>query len=192
MSEHGSQQRILVVGGVPACGCTTLATGLARLVGTTGNRTRAGRILVDGGSGPPERLATLARSAGVLVLVATPDPAALIDTYALLKLLTRGGYRARTGLVVSLVRRRSHARRAYARFAETAQRFLGLCVEDFGYVRWDPRLGEPAALRELAGPAPDREVARLCYQRIAQRITGAWPERRRPAGFWPQVAALFL
>lgn len=153
-------------------------TGLDLLLGPSGWRSLAGldgealerlareiAILAGGydaalfdlpaGIGP--RTLRLARLARRVLLVATPEPTALTDCYALLKvgLVDHPGL----GLVVNMAEARSDGLEAARTLATTARRFLDRELPLVGIVRRDPRVADaiarqrPLLARHPAAPA---------------------------------------
>ena len=93
------------------------------------------------------------------MLVTWPDPAALVDSYALLKVLRQRNPVLALSLIANGVESESEAERLHARVDAAAQRFLGRGVELQGWVPRDPNVSEasagqvPICLRQPASPA---------------------------------------
>src|ERR1043166_5368348 len=118
----------------------TLVTQLSRL------ESSADVILLDCGAGISQNVRAFARAADELLLVATPQPTAVADAYALIKLLSMTGQVPRTRLVMNQIESRREGEQAALRFNETAERFLGLRILIAGQILRDASL--PAAIRQ--------------------------------------------
>jgi flagellar biosynthesis protein FlhG len=100
------------------------------------------RVLIDLGAGIGETVMTLAAEADDVLVVLTPDPAALTDAYAFVKLaLKRTGGRA-PALVVNMAASAPEARRAAEALTNSARTFLKISPAYLGFVPNDMRVVE--------------------------------------------------
>lgn len=100
------------------------------------------RVLIDLGAGIGDTVMTLAAEADDVVVVLTPDPAALTDAYAFLKLvLKRTGGRT-PSLLVNMASGAAEARRAAETLTNSAQTFLKVSPAYLGFVPSDLRVVE--------------------------------------------------
>jgi len=100
------------------------------------------RVLIDLGAGIGETVLTLAAEADDVVVVLTPDPAALTDAYAFIKLvLKRTGGRA-PALVVNMAASAPEARRTAEALTNSARTFLKTSPAYLGFVPNDLRVVE--------------------------------------------------
>ena len=99
-------------------------------------------IIVDCGAGISSQVLNFAYAADATLVITTPEPTAITDAYALIKVLTRGGYRRELSLVVNQAIDHLDARRTYLRIANVARRFLGARINDGGHVPADANLAK--------------------------------------------------
>jgi flagellar biosynthesis protein FlhG len=100
------------------------------------------RVIVDLGAGIGEPVLTLAAGADDVVTVMTPDPAALTDAYAFIKLvLKRTGGRA-PGLIVNEASNAAEAKRTADALITSARSFLKSEPAYLGFVPSDMRVVE--------------------------------------------------
>lgn len=159
---------------------------------------RADVILIDTGAGISPNVLTFTQAADHVLVVTTPEPTAITDAYAVVKVITRRDGRdardnreardARIGrgmremsatndnparrisLVVNQARTPAEARQVYDRIANVARQFLGTEVGDAGFVPLDDAV--PAAVRRRTPfvlAAPRSEAAQ-CVHRVAARL----------------------
>ncbi len=149
-------------------------------------------LLIDCGAGVSRTIISFALASDLLLLTTTPEPTALADAYAALKLLSNQGFAGRAGVVVNMVRNLAEARHVAGRLARVAQQFLGLSVEHVGEVPLDRHV--PQAVRQRAPLAVryPRCAASLCISRICDRIAPASLGRVPAGGVWSRMASLFL
>jgi flagellar biosynthesis protein FlhG len=149
-------------------------------------------VIVDCSADVTGAAASFALACDQLVLVTTPEPTAVADSYATLKLLFQGGFCAQAGVVVNMARREAEAVEASRRLQRVAQQFLGLSLNNLGWIPFDRHV--VTAVRDqhpfvtgYPGCAASAGVARVA--RRLQLVGGQW---RGPVGVWGRVASLFF
>jgi len=111
-------------------------------------------VLVDTAAGAGEGVRAFLRAADRVLVVATPEPAAVTDAYALVKLLRAEG-QAELGLAVNMARSEREGRRVAERVAQVARRYLEAELELLGSVPFDWQVAAAArARRPLLAAAP--------------------------------------
>ncbi len=128
-------------------------------------------LLLDTPAGISPQVLRLLRLADRVLLVAWPEPASLVDAYALIKLLNARRPTPALGVIVNGARDRHEATRVHARLRTACSHFLGFGLELEGWILRDEsvpiaaRNQRPVILSEPNSPA-SRGFARLA-QRIA-------------------------
>ena len=155
-----------------------------RLVRALGDlEAHADIILIDTGAGISPNVLSFTRAADHVLVVTTPEPTAITDAYAVVKVLHRdnqaaekaaapgssGGER-RISLFVNQVRAPGEGKVVYDRIAKVARQFLGVSVYDAGHLVADECV--PAAVRArtpfvLASPS---SRASHCITQLAMRL----------------------
>lgn len=146
-------------------------------------------ILVDAGTGLDERITDLLSLADRAMVLTTPDPHAITDTYSLLHQAAVRGHRFRAHLVLNLVEGADEARSISEKMKFAAERYLDAQVEILGHVPRD-RAAEQAVRRQrlFVEEAP-RAGASQALRTLAQRLLGEEPpdageSDERVAGKW--------
>jgi len=140
-------------------------------------------IVVDVGAGIGRQVTNLLAIADETLLVTNPEPAALLDAYALLKVLVEGERRPDLHVVINRARSDAEARDAYQRVRQAAGHFLNLDPELVAIVPDDDAVVRCArARRPLIEAAPSSRAARA-LRGLAARLSGA------PAEAGGEVAA---
>lgn len=145
-------------------------------------------IVVDTAAGISPDVVHVAAAADMVLVVTTPEPPALTDSYAVTKILDRGGYPGGISLLVNMVSGRHEARATYGRLAGVARQFLGRTVFDAGYVPADPKVGESVRRREPVVLAHPRCPASRCLAALATKLAGGAGLVGKPVGFFSKVA----
>ena len=137
-------------------------------------------LLVDTAAGISSNVLYFTAAAAEALIVITPEPTALTDAYALVKVLAARHGRREFLVVVNMAAGPADAEAAFARLARVAERFLRVRLEYHGYVPYDDAL--PRAVRQqqpvvLAAPGTP---ASLALVELARRLIGRPPAR--PSG----------
>jgi flagellar biosynthesis protein FlhG len=127
-------------------------------------------VLLDAGNRPDPTTEKFWQAADRILVVATPDTAAIIDAYALIKLLAGSRSRLPIQTLVNLAATSETADNVHGRIARACQRFLGVELATAGHVPEDPlasaagRRGEPFVIAAASGHA------RPYLERIAREM----------------------
>lgn len=81
-------------------------------------------IVVDTGAGISSSVISFCLASDHVLVVATPEVTAMADAYGMIKVLVRRGYQGPISIVVNMANNVEEGKRAYARIAYAARRFL--------------------------------------------------------------------
>ncbi len=132
-------------------------------------------LLVDTAAGISPNVLYFAAAATEVLIVVTPEPTALTDAYALVKLLATRHGRSEFLVTVNMAAGPGDAEAAFRRLARVAERFLRVRLEYLGYVPHDDAV--PRAVRDqrpvvLGTPATPSSQA---LTRLARRLLARPP-----------------
>jgi flagellar biosynthesis protein FlhG len=147
-------------------------------------RTMYDFIVIDTASGISDNVIETLRVAEQVLLVTSLDPAALVDGYALAKVLWKTSASAEIGLIVNGVRDGIEARLAFRQLDLAAARFLGQHLQYFGFIPDDPAVRESLLIqRPIVDHLPQAPASR-CFRMLAARLAslGSGPRGMRLAG----------
>src|SRR6266513_2764157 len=102
-------------------------------------------ILVDTGAGISPNVLSFTRAADHVMVVTTPEPTAITDAYAMVKVLSRDSAERRVSLLVNQAQSAAEAKAVHDRIAHVAKQFLKVSVLEAGYVLADEQV--PLAVR---------------------------------------------
>jgi flagellar biosynthesis protein FlhG len=139
-------------------------------------------LLFDTASGISDNVFDVIGLTDYAVVVTSNDPAAVVDAYAVLKLINATDPGKPFGLVVNAVRDAEEATLVFRQIALATERFLGRALRNDGHVLEDRAIRDAglAQTTVIGGDAPGPAVH--CIRRIASRLA-AW--RPSGAGPWP-------
>lgn len=125
------------------------------------------------------------------ILVLTPDPTAMTDAYALIKVLSRDYHRQSFHLLLNQVKGEAEARQVYEHLARVASHFLNLNLEYLGGVPHDPAVSKGVRDQAPFIKNSPRSRAALTISRYAGHLLG-WASRNpmRQTGLKAEVNGL--
>jgi flagellar biosynthesis protein FlhG len=176
------------------------ASGLARMADLTdGDRQRiihalgeleqqADIILIDTGAGISPNVLAFTRAADSVLVVTTPEPTAITDAYAVVKVISKDQHSQRSvSLLVNQCRNANEGRVVYERIASVARRFLNVVVLDAGYVLSDPAVQNAVRNRTPFTVAAPRSCASQCLTQLAMRLAEGVTATGEGGGFFNRM-----
>jgi flagellar biosynthesis protein FlhG len=130
-------------------------------------------ILIDTGAGISPNVLSFTRAADHVLVVTTPEPTAITDAYAVIKVLCRDKKDKPISLLVNQVRNPQEAQVVYDRISAVARHFLGVHILSAGHVCSDP-LVQAAVRRRVPFliSSPESPAAK-CISAVASRLEGS-------------------
>lgn len=107
-------------------------------------------ILIDTGAGISPAVLSLNAVSDLMVVVTTPEPHALTDAYATVKVMADEHERGSCSLIMNQIRSEDEGVRIAQRVAEVARQFSGVSVTPVGFVRSDAVLARSVMARRVA------------------------------------------
>jgi flagellar biosynthesis protein FlhG len=166
---------------IPACSGLHALTALApqhweRLnAGLNEIRAELDFLIVDTGAGISSNVVDLLTSVERVMIVTSPEPTALVDAYALLKVLTAVDPAREVGVLVNAARDGGEADLVYRQLEVAAARFLHRRLASFGYVTQDPLLRECVLLQRPVIEQHPQAPASRCFRILASRVASLAP-----------------
>lgn len=127
-------------------------------------------MLLDTGSGLARSVTNFVQAADETVVVTTPEPHAITDAYALIKVASKDRPNLKLHLVVNRVHDEAEAREIARKMTFASQRFLETDLRFLGHVVEDPSVGKAVRLQQDLFSVLPRSRAAVCVRAIAQRL----------------------
>ena len=146
--------------------------------------TLADVIIIDTGAGLSHTVLSFLNATEEILVVTTPEPTAITDAYATIKVVTGENPGARLRLVVNMAQSQEEAFAVANRLNQIAQQFLHTRLDFAGYIPLDPavraavRAQKPFVLTHPHSPAA-RGIAQIAASLNAE--TEKAPEKSAPA-----------
>jgi flagellar biosynthesis protein FlhG len=144
-------------------------------------------ILIDTGAGISPNVLAFTRAADHVLVVTTPEPTAITDAYAVIKVISRDGTDRRISLLVNQTRSVAEAKVVYERIAKVARQFLGVGVLDAGHMPADEQV--PLAVRKRTPfiVASPRAAASHAIAQLAMRLEQGVGSPSAGSGFFNRM-----
>ncbi|MBI1761167.1 MAG: MinD/ParA family protein [Acidobacteria bacterium] len=150
-------------------------------------------MIIDTAAGIAENVTGVLHAADEIIIVTTPDPTAVVDAYAVIKVLHQQSPQKPLWVVVNDAVGIGDAERIFTQLQSAATRFLGRKLTLLGMIPRDARLAE--AVREQVPVvlyAPDTPASRslrlIAKQLETEHVAGAHGQRT-PRSFWSALSA---
>lgn len=154
-------------------------------------RGNADIVVLDCGAGLGQNVVRPALSADRVLVVTTPQPTAMTDGYAVIKVLRHAQCVAPIGVCVNMAANRAQAAATHQRLSDVARRFLDYSVADFGFVLHDTSVEQAVLARcpfVLRYPASN---ATACIAAMAQELERGFAPVRDRGGLLRRVVGWF-
>lgn len=144
-------------------------------------------LLFDTATGVSDNVLDLIALTDYVLVVTSFEPAAVVDAYAVIKLVTAGDAAKPIGVVVNAARDAEEGGLVFRQISLAADRFLGRTLRYDGHVLEDRSVKDsglaqmPLVGSDTAGPA-SRDIRRLACRLLSARPFGAGPWPAPPPG----------
>jgi flagellar biosynthesis protein FlhG len=156
--------------------------------------------VLDCGAGISQNVTAFAASADTILVVAAPEPTALTDAYATIKVFAQmtasvgRGTRdiGSVGVVVNQAHSKREAKSTFERLAGVSARFLHLPVADYGYILQDDHVSMAVRQRSPVILRYPRSSAGACLMSVAGKLSREIGQPEAQNGLFYRVMNMFL
>jgi flagellar biosynthesis protein FlhG len=127
-------------------------------------------LLIDTAAGISRNVVHFLLSAQEVIVVSAPEPTAIVDGYAVIKIILKEEPGKPVQVLINSVHREEEAREVFNQINSVVRRFLGREVSYLGHVEKDSHV--PQAVRGqvlVTQQFPDAPASR-CFRRLAREI----------------------
>jgi flagellar biosynthesis protein FlhG len=139
-------------------------------------------LLLDTATGIADSVLDVIGLSDYVLVVTSYDPAAVVDAYAVIKLVSAANRERPIGVVVNSARSAEEGGLVFRQISLAADRFLGRSLRYEGHVLEDRQVKESVFAQTPLVGAGATGPATGCIRRLASRLTAA---RSNGAGPWP-------
>lgn len=127
-------------------------------------------MLLDTGSGLSRSVTNLVRAADDTIVLTTPEPHAITDAYALIKVASNEQPNLKLQLVVNRVQDEAEAREIARKMLFASQQFLGTDMQFLGHVVDDVSISRSIRMQQHLLSLYPKSRAAACIRTIARRL----------------------
>jgi flagellar biosynthesis protein FlhG len=150
-------------------------------------------IIIDTSAGINNSVLGFCAAADHVLITTTPEPSAMTDAYAMIKVLAGQDFNGRISLTVNQAESAAEGKRIYRQLADVANRFLDIDVYDAGFVYRDDKVPASVKSRQPVVLSAPRSKATACIVAMAARISkGTVVNSKRKEGFFRKVVNWFF
>jgi flagellar biosynthesis protein FlhG len=133
-------------------------------------------LLIDTAAGISDNVVDLLQLAERVLVVTSYDPAAIVDAYAMIKILTTAARKKDIGIVVNATKDADEAGVVFRQLDIAATKFLDRSLRFDGYIVSDPGIREAVlGQRPIVDHLPQAPASR-CFRILASRLAGFTPD----------------
>lgn len=191
MAEHID----LIAGGHGIYGMSTLSSfdrqRLMDQVNTLNNR--YDYLLIDTAPGIDENVLYLNSAAREIIVTATPDPASIKDSYALIKVLNQRYRETRFSILPNMVANEDEAKSVFARLSDVANHFLCVSLDYRGFVPMDLNLRQSTKNQSLVSVIQPYSTSAAAIREFAGSLKAGKGLNQSKGGlefFWQQLSGV--
>ena len=130
-------------------------------------------IFIDTGAGISSQVINFVFMAREVVVVMTPEPTAITDAYAMVKIITMTANSLPVGIIINWAKSPTEAEQLYDKFQKITERFLGLPIINRGYILIDEKAARAVMMQVPLVLAFPKSPASRCLIRIAKDIVNS-------------------
>jgi len=132
-------------------------------------------LLIDTAAGISDNVMDMLELAERVVLVTSLEPSAIVDAYALTKVLTTADAAKEIGVVVNGAPNAAEAGLAFRQLDTATRRFLKRSIAYYGHITDDPAVRESVLVQRAIVDHLPQSPASRCYRIVASRLAGLGP-----------------
>jgi len=147
-------------------------------------------VLIDTEAGISENVTYFNTAAQEILIVTTPEPTAITDAYALMKLLSVQYYEKKFNLLVNQSRNEDDALDVYKKLTMVANRYLDISIDYLGSIPEDRQMVDAIRKQKVISELLPTSKVSLAFSQLASRICSE-PPQTSPKGniqfFWNKL-----
>lgn len=150
-------------------------------------------IVIDTGAGINASVINFCEAADHALVVTTPDPTAMTDAYAMIKVLSARDFDGRISLIVNMASSLAEGKKIYRQISDVAGRFLNRNIYEAGILCHDEKLISAVRAREpVVLSYPKSAITSAMVAMTARLAKGTEVRKSEDEGFFRKVVNWFF
>ena len=129
-----------------------------------------GILIIDTGAGINNNVLDFVLSADEVIVVTTPEPTAITDAYALIKIISGEKEGTNINLIVNMIRKEEEFELVTRGILLVAKQFLGLDIKKLGYIYYDDIVSRAVLSQDAFYILYPDSLATKCIENIALHL----------------------
>ncbi|MBW2328538.1 MAG: P-loop NTPase, partial [Deltaproteobacteria bacterium] len=150
-------------------------------------------VLIDTEAGISENVTYFNTAAQEILVVTTPEPTAITDAYALMKLLSSQYHEKHFNLIVNFVRSEDEALEVFRKLTMVADRYLDISIDYLGSIPADQQMVDAIRKQQVIVDLFPTSKISMAFDILARTIADE-PQNLEPKGsiqfFWKRLLDL--
>jgi len=127
-------------------------------------------FIIDTAAGISRNVIHFLLSAQEIIVVSVPEPTAIVDAYAIIKIILAEDHNKPIQLLINSAERADEAQRIFCQINSVVKRFLNREITYLGYVRRDPHVLQAVKNQVLVTSKFPDSPASSCFHELAAQI----------------------
>ena len=127
-------------------------------------------FFIDTGAGISSNVMYFNVAAQEIIVVVSPEPTAITDAYAIIKILSTKYCENHFKLLVNEVKNEMEAMEVYNNICNVADRFLNISIDYFGYILFDKNVNNAVMNQKVILELYPESPASKCLRRLAKNL----------------------
>ncbi len=152
-------------------------------------------IIIDTGAGISDAVLEFLVASGEILLVTTPEPTSITDSYSLLKALNRHPRFSKENTKIKVIANRvnkvAEGQSLFNKLEVVVSRYLKLSIDYLGAIPWDTQLSDAVMQQKPVSLNNPNAKSSLAFEEIAAKLMGEEKpvKKRGMAGFFSHIIA---
>lgn len=138
-------------------------------------------VIIDTGAGLTKYILSIATSSDEVIIVTNPEPTAITDAYAMIKLISHRSPLVRLHLLVNMVKSAEEASDVYEKLNLVVQNFLSVPISYLGHIPRDPNVGTAVTHQTPFLMAFPKCTASIALRMTTRKLMSVERRRKDPA-----------
>jgi flagellar biosynthesis protein FlhG len=127
-------------------------------------------FLIDTAAGISRNVIHFVTSAEEVIVVSAPEPTAIVDAYAVIKIILAGNLSKQVQVVINSAESAGEAQEVFCQINSVVKRFINREISYLGHVRQDPHVPQSVRSQVLVTHRfPDAPASR-CFRELARNV----------------------
>jgi flagellar biosynthesis protein FlhG len=125
-----------------------------------------------------------------IIVITSPEPTAMTDAYALIKVLYQRHAKRRFRLIVNMAKSATEAKEVFGRLSRAIDHFLNLTIEYLGFIVLDEKVRDAVRQQKAVAEIYPQSPAARCLEKIAEKLSAenlAEYENGNSIFFWENI-----